>query len=60
MFGMFVDSMVSSPVSYTKSAALGSVAFKSLIRKRNGVSCQFYDAELMVGLLQEKSNSVRS
>ena len=32
MFGMFVDSMVSSPVSYTKSAALGSVAL-SLIRK---------------------------
>ena len=28
--------------------------------KRNGVYCQFYDAELMVGLLQEKSNSVRS
>jgi hypothetical protein len=55
-------SMVSSPVSYTKSAALGSVAFK-LDPKGNGVSCQFYDAELeilMVGLLQEKSNSVRS
>jgi hypothetical protein len=62
MFGMFVDfdGFESSLVQGISRAR--QRGFQKLDPNRNGVSCQFYDAELeiLVGLLQQKSNSVRS